>query len=622
MKIQHILFPQTGRCTEEELYFRKESGCRSRAQADQKQVLVRAGELLENSKRVTFDGSAGQLCMDKGGKVWFDTYFNGFSMEKWKKYTILSDLSLRLELSGKFKVTLISEEKILGDIIRTVLAEKVVEAPLKGEFTFDFPAGNGKGMYAFEMEALSDGCVLYGGSYISDIPQEKRRNVTIGIGICTFRREAFIEKNLGILRQNILENQDSPLCGHLEIFISDNGKTLEPHRLQTEHIHIYPNRNLGGAGGFTRDLLEMGKKKDELGITHALLMDDDIVIEPEALVKTWSVLTLLKDEYADAFVGGAMLRLDLQSIQVESGAVWNGGMLDPLKHGLDLKDLDGCLYNEWEEYAEYNAWWYCCFPIGVAREDNLPLPIFIRGDDLEYGLRNMKNLILMNGICVWHEPFENKYSSFLEYYIIRNQLIDNAFHCPWYGPKQLKRAAMIHCKQEIMFYRYKNVELYIRGIEDFLKGPRWLMEQDGEELHKQIMASGYKSVELKELDMPFSYPLFERNVQLEDTKKTRIKRLLTLNGLLLPARGEAIVPVADLKSVMFYRKKRVMHYDVTSKKAFVTAKTGREAWRCIFKTLQICRKISRQMPGAQKAYREEGLKLRTLEFWNEYLGLK
>lgn len=43
---------------------------------------------------------------------------------------------------------------------------------------------------------------------------------------------------------------------------------------------------------------------------HALLMDDDIVIEPEALVKTYQILTLLKDEYEDAFIGGAMLRLD------------------------------------------------------------------------------------------------------------------------------------------------------------------------------------------------------------------------------------------------------------------------------------------------------------------------
>ncbi len=73
------------------------------------------------------------------------------------------------------------------------------------------------------------------------------------------------------------------------------------------------------------------------------------------------------------------------------------------------------------------------FPMKIVTPENLPMPIFIRGDDLEYGLRNMKTLILMNGICVWHEPFENKYSSFLEYYIMRNQLIDNSFHCQWYG---------------------------------------------------------------------------------------------------------------------------------------------------------------------------------------------
>lgn len=60
-------------------------------------------------------------------------------------------------------------------------------------------------------------------------------------------------------------------------------------------------------------------------ITHVLLMDDDIVIEPEALVKTYTLLTLLKDTYIDTFIGGAMLRLDRQYIQVESGAVWDAG---------------------------------------------------------------------------------------------------------------------------------------------------------------------------------------------------------------------------------------------------------------------------------------------------------
>lgn len=622
MNIQEILFPRVGRCTEEELYFRLADPAEILWVGTDNQDALRRRQYLENSRLAAYDGTEGCIRLASGGKVWFNTYFNGFSMEKWKKYTVLEGLSLTLRLSGRVKITLCAEEKIHDDIISTVLAEETVESAVPAAFTFRYPGGSGKGMYSFRAEAAGKEAVIYGGAYGTEIPEEKRRQVKIAAGICTFRREAFVERNLRILRENILENPESPMYGHLEVFVSDNGKTLDRKSLETENIHLFPNPNLGGTGGFTRDLIEMMKRRQELGLTHVLLMDDDIVIEPEALVRTWTMLSLLKDEYAGAFIGGAMLRLDKQSIQVESGAAWNGGALNSLKAGLDLRSLMSCLYNEFEEYREFNAWWYCCFPMEVVREDNLPLPIFIRGDDVEYGLRNMKQLILLNGICVWHEPFENKYSSFLEYYIVRNQLIDNAFHCPWYGAKQLKKAVWVHCRQEIMFYRYRNVDLYIRGIEDFLKGPDWLMEQDGEALHKEIMAAGYRAVELSELDMPFSYPAYEASRRLQDTVRARIKRVLTLNGLLLPATGEAIVPVADLRPVMFYRKKRIMHYDVTSKKAFLTEKSGKEAWRCIFKTIAVSRKISRKLARAQRAYREEGRKLRTLEFWNRFLGLE
>ena len=158
--------------------------------------------------------------------------------------------------------------------------------------------------------------------------------------------------------------------------------------------------------------MEILKNGNPHGITHALLMDDDITIDTESIEKTYTILSLLKDEYADAFIGGAMLRIDKPNMQVESGASWNAGDLISNKANLNMNVTWDCLFNEIEEYTEFNAWWYCCFPMDVVSEENLPLPIFIRGDDLEYGLRNMKHLILMNGICVWHEPFENKYSSF------------------------------------------------------------------------------------------------------------------------------------------------------------------------------------------------------------------
>lgn len=614
MEIQKILFPEVGRCTEKELYFRTE--VENSVDTD---VNLRLN--VQNKERSVFNNGEKKITFMENGIVAFDTYFNGFSFEKWKKYTVLRDVSLKLKLSGKFKVTLITKEKIKDDNIRKVVCETVVENDYEQEYEFPYTFADGKGMYTFELTALRDNSLFLGGAYCSSIAPEKVREVKIGVGICTFKREAFIEKNLRILNESILRNEESPLYGHLEVFVADNGKSLDIGALTTDKIHINPNRNLGGAGGFTRDLIEIMTHNDELHVTHALLMDDDIVIEPEALVKTYMLLSLLKDEYADAFVGGAMLRLDKQTIQVEAGAVWNSGYLNSLKSGIDLRYCDSCLYNEYEEYTEFNAWWYCCFPMKVVTPENLPLPIFIRGDDLEYGLRNMKHLILMNGICVWHEPFENKYSSFLEYYIMRNQLIDNSFHCPGYGAKHLNRAILGHCMREIMYYRYKNVDLYLQGVKDFLKGPGWLMEQDGEALHKNVMAAGYKGQELETLDMGFHYPTFEASYRYVDNKKAKFKRTLTLNGLFLPTKGTNIVPMSGARPALFYRKKRVMHYDVTSKKAFITEKSFGTSVKCIFKTLGVMCVVPFKLKKAQRAYRTEGLKLRTLEFWNGFLGL-
>lgn len=598
MEIQKILFPRIGLCTEKALYFRTNT----------------VGKIQYSYEKQTIE-------FDERGKVWFDTYFNGLSVEKWRKYTTVRNVFLRITISGKFKVLLISKEKLDNKVLEKVLYEQMMEAGQPQSFELPYADGSHGGMCAFCLESMENGSALYGGAYCTDAGQGRTNSIKIGIGICTYQREAFVERNLKILRESVLQNTQSPLYGHLEILISDNGKTLDRNRLQSDHIHIYPNRNLGGAGGFTRAMIEMMQDSGDARITHVLLMDDDIVIDPEVLVRTYMLLSLIKDEYRDSFIGGAMLRLDLQYRQVEAGAAWNGGRLTSLKGGLDLRTCSGCLDNEVEEYAEYNAWWYCCFPIGIVRPDNLPLPIFIRGDDVEYGLRNMRKLILMNGICVWHEPFENKYASFLEYYIMRNQLIDNAFHCRWYGRKQVNSTMFRHCIREIMLYRYKNVDLYLQGIKDFLKGPGWLMEQDGEVLHRKVLSEGYRGQNLEDLQMGFSYPAYVKSLETRGTAISNIMRILTFNGLLFPAKGENIVSMSAARTPDFFRKKRVMHYDASARKAFVTERSLGLSLQCVFKTVCMLFAVSFKLGKAQRAYREEGLKLRTLEFWKGYLGI-
>ncbi len=357
MEIQKILFPQVGRCTDREMYFR----------------LEKSG--FGSNQMLFYDNEKQTILFRTGEKVWFDTYFNGFSIEKWKKYTILDRLTLRLEMAGKFKVILLSKEKVHNEIFEKIICAATIETDTRQVFEFSFADGNDKGMYTFGLEALSDNSIFYGGAYCSKIAKDAMRDVKIGIGICTFRREEFVRKNLKILKEAILEKDSSPLYGHMEVFIADNGRTLEKREALIPQIHIYPNSNVGGAGGFTRDLIEILEHNDIFQITHILLMDDDIVIEPESLVRTFMLLCLLREEYLDAFIGGAMLRLDRQYIQVEAGAVWDAGCLEPLKMNLDLRQCEACLHNETEEFSEYNAWWYCCFPMRIVTPDNLPLPI-------------------------------------------------------------------------------------------------------------------------------------------------------------------------------------------------------------------------------------------------------
>lgn len=604
MILQNLLFPSTETCTEEGMYFRR-------------------------TGRTKFFWCSDRVTMHKNDFLHFDTYFNGFSAEKWFKYTNVEKVFLTLRLCGNIRVTLLRKEKIDGNIDIEYIDEQLCQSEEPSDFTFEFATSSTNGMYCFSLGAEKGGGEFFGGYYSADLPEGKTRRVKIAIDICTFKREKFVERNLGLLNARFLENPESPLYDGLEVFISDNAATLDADRLSSDKIHIVRNKNTGGAGGFTRGLMEISAVRNEKGITHALLMDDDILIEPEAIYRTFMLLTCVKEQYFDAFVGGAMLRLDHRSIQVESGAVWAGGNIISFKQGLNLVDCDACLFNEFEENAQFNAWWYCAIPIDVVRDDNLPMPIFIRGDDVEYGLRNMKRLILMNGICVWHEPFEKKYSSFLFYYILRNRLIDNSLHDMTIPKEKFIELLKEQVMEQVRLYRYKNANLLMHGVEDFLRGVSWLAEQDGEALHKEIMGEGYKLQYLEDLDEPvqFLYPLYEDSLKAQNpnTRKYRFLHKHTTNGIFhLPTNGSRpfnIVPVEGAKDINVYRTEKVLNYDYNSRKGFLTHKSPDEAARTIKRLKNLCGRLEREYDSAVKDFADNGRMLMSREFWEKYLEI-
>lgn len=597
MKIQNLIFPAEGVCTEEEMFFRP---------------------VRDN---VCFRAEDHALTFSEQGHVSFDTYFNACSVSKWKQYTTARNFRLNLMLQGSFSVILTNILRENEETRKNILSIHTVRGTQGEEFSFSYPET--EGLVAFELIAQSDGASVLGGWYSAEVDEDRLWETNIAVNICTFRREPFVTHNLEILRKYIIDNPDSALQGHLRVYISDNGRTLPRDELCSEDVRIVPNKNAGGAAGFARGLLEIMEHSDSFAATHALMMDDDIVIEPEALFRTYTLLRCRKEEYADLFVGGAMLRLDQQTVQVESGASWNAGSLISNKRNLSMDRISHCLFNEEEEYVEYNAWWYCCTPMSVVSESNLPLPIFFRGDDLEYGLRNMKHLALMNGICVWHEPFENKYASFTQYYILRNLLYDNALHCPDFGLPQFLLRVCKSAARELVYYRYDNIGLLLRAVYDFYRGVDFLKETDGELLHREIMAAGYKAVPVEQLTgVTFDAEQYENSlVETESRGRCRL-RFATLNGHLLPAkRGCAAVSMSQCRPINFYRRKTIIHYDAANGKAFVTRKSYFRLFLALLRLLWLTIVSVWKYPKAVKEFRDRKDEITNAAFWKRYLGL-
>lgn len=148
------------------------------------------------------------------------------------------------------------------------------------------------------------------------------------------------------------------------------------------------------------------------------------------------------------------------------------------------------------------------------------------------------------------------------------------------------------------------------------------MHQDGEALNLELIRTGYQAQELDTLDMGFNYPAYEASREDYGQGSSRKKRILTLNGLLLPAKGENIVPMASVRGVHFYRRSRVMNYDITSNKAFITERSMIQTVKSLVKTLQTMILTIRNYEKATKAYQADGKRLMTLKFWKHYLKIK
>ncbi len=591
IKLQNILFPKYGICKNFDLYYRG----RSDAYVD----------------------SLGHIIATRNEEFKFDTYFNGFSAYKWHKYTKVCNVGITLDYSGSFKLILIRSVRNSNRTVEEIpIDEYELNSVNRTTQTFDF-GEHDIGILSFKITCLEDDSHFYGGHYETCIEQDEISGVNLAISICTYKREKYIINSLNNINSRLLS--DSYIRDKLHIYVSDNGNTLNAEQLSNDNIHVVWNKNAGGAGGFTRGIIEgMNSGRNH---THYLFMDDDVIFEADSIYRTIVLLSLLNEKYSDSFIGGSMLRMDKQNIIHESGSRWSNGRIGSLKQGLDVRFIEGCLYNEVEESCEYNAWWYCVLPAKFINENNLPCPLFIKADDIEYSLRNMTNLILMNGISVWHEPFESKYSAHLHYYIIRNRLIVNSVR-DLSNLKETIKLLRGEWSREMYLYRYDTADLILRGVEDFLKGVDHFKAIDVTELHNEIMNSTYKMDYVEDLDCSFSYPLYDQTLN-EGVVYCPLLEKCTFNGAVFPARKEElkVVHVYFVKPSSCFRYKKILSYDYLNNRGFITQKDNRRMLQCIRNYCKTIHNLKRNYALISSEFNRRSSEFTSEDYWREYLSL-
>ncbi|MBE5898940.1 MAG: glycosyltransferase family 2 protein [Lachnospiraceae bacterium] len=627
MVIQKLLFPREEVCNEWEMFLHSKAIKKEYPVRITKKQFVKAegAKLNGRNKLYAKRFKDGGFIIPKGDAVSLQSYFNAFSIGKWRKYTFIEDLSLHLNIKGDVKVRAFNavgktyhEGEPTDDTKDRYYFKKASRREIevsthktKDGVTVTFPNLNYEGILYIKIEALED-AVLYGGEYITNT--KKENDVNLALCICTFKREEFVTRNVNQVIDGIINNKNSVMKDNVEVFVSDNGQTLPADTFKSDKVFLFPNRNVGGAGGFTRDMIEAVLYRKNNNLSHVILMDDDIILDAEVLERNYLFLKFLKSEYSKAMVGGELFELDKRYLQFEAGAAYRQVVIQSYNQMWDMRNPDAVAGNEVENPMNFNGWWYCCIPVSYVREDNLPLPVFIHRDDVEYGMRNEENgTILLNGLSVWHPQGPGKASTAMNYYDVRNDLICMC------DKKDAPTASevMNHITRGVignmLRYRYQVIDCIFYALEDYYKGPDYFMKLDPIENHKELARFNYDFSEPTDVDLS----------KIKNEKAKDLPRDIYLKSALcwlLPAKD--YTRVCSLEDVgLAFRARNIYLYDKNRKEGFMATKSYKEAFRIFFKYLRIMSLIYLKHDRVTKEWASRKKDYTSLSYWEKYLEI-
>lgn len=408
-----------------------------------------------------------------GNVVSLGSYFNAFPAAYWQAETTCSHVLLTVRTRGRGRVTVLrSNAQARG----SVLAELAVEGAASSSFELELDGFEAGGALWFDLAATDQDMILERADW--SVPGAVAGSATIAL--TTFNRPADCLAQLHTLASSTLLDEVVD-----RIVVVDQGDDLlsaqpgftDASRRLGARLQLVRQANLGGSGGFSRGMLEALRGGASDGV---MLLDDDAICEPEAIFRAIRFAAAARDPI---IVGGGMLHLDARSTLYTQSEHWDDRIgwvrLDrpgAYDHDFARVPFRAAPFFHHLQRSDFNGWWMCLIPLPLLREVGLSMPVFLKGDDVEFGLRARAHgvrTVSVPGVALWHLGWGGKAPTrtWEAYFLHRNRLITGLLHARSRRPSAMIVHSFLGDMKPLLSLQYSAVRLRAQAISDVLEGP-------------------------------------------------------------------------------------------------------------------------------------------------------
>jgi len=348
-------------------------------------------------------------------RVSFATYFNAFPASYWRRWTTVNSVTLRVRLAGESTLVLY-RSTARGHCHPAETINIRTDEPVTIERTLPLTPFIDGGWYWFDIVAGARGTTLIGADWLAPAePGPASQPGRISIGITTFNRPDDVVEQLRTL------GEAPEIHGLLDtVYVIDQGTSrakdhpgfADAEKKLGGRVQVIEQGNLGGSGGFARSMDETVRASRS---DYLLIMDDDVQFDAEGILRAATFADLAR---RPTIVGGHMFSMYDRSVLhafAETVAPhtwwWGAAPNTKARHDFGRRNLRNTPWLHRRADSDYNGWWLCLIPRQVIAELGLALPVFIKWDDAEYGVRAREHgipTVSMPGVAAWQAPWADK----------------------------------------------------------------------------------------------------------------------------------------------------------------------------------------------------------------------